>query len=138
MLWKRNRFTDVEKKLCYQGEGNGRGKDWEFGIVRGKLLYIGSINNKVLLHSTGKYIQYSITNHMEKEKNCWAGKDFKTISCRVVTPFQRYTDEGSRKHTCLIIRLIGGKAWNQTLFFQFRCPLQWFIKFLTSCSIIHF
>ena len=45
-----------------------RGKDWEFGIVRGKLLYIGSINNKVLLHSTGKYIQYSIINHVGKEK----------------------------------------------------------------------
>ena len=36
-------------------EGGG-GKDWEFGINRGKLLCIGWLNNKVLLYSTGNYI----------------------------------------------------------------------------------
>ena len=47
--------------------GVGRGaKDWECGISRGKLLYIGWIN-KVLLYSTGNYIQYSVTNHNGKE-----------------------------------------------------------------------
>ena len=50
--------------------GDGRGKNWEFGTVRGKLLYIGSINIKALLYSTGKDIQYSMINHMGKEKNC--------------------------------------------------------------------
>ena len=33
---------------CQAGAGRG-GKDWEFGISRGKVLYIGWINNKVLL-----------------------------------------------------------------------------------------
>ena len=34
----------------------GGGKDWEFGISRCKLLYIGWINHKVLLYNTGNYI----------------------------------------------------------------------------------
>ena len=34
------------------GEGGG-GKDWEFGISRCKVIYIGLINNKVLLYSKG-------------------------------------------------------------------------------------
>ena len=38
-----------------KGEGWG-GKDGEFGINRGKLLYTGWINNKILLYSTGNYI----------------------------------------------------------------------------------
>ena len=32
--------------------------DWEFGISRGKLLYVVWINHKVLLYSTGNCIQY--------------------------------------------------------------------------------
>ena len=37
----------------------GRGEremDWEFGVTICKLLYVGWINNKVLLYSTGNYI----------------------------------------------------------------------------------
>ena len=41
--------------------------DWEFGISRCKLLYIGWINNKVLLYSTGNYIHYPVINHNGKE-----------------------------------------------------------------------
>ena len=33
---------------CHKVGGGGR-KDWEFGMSRCKLLYIGWINNKVLL-----------------------------------------------------------------------------------------
>ena len=48
----------------------GRG----FGVSRCKLsiLYIEWINNKVLLYSTGNYIQYPVTNHhgKEYEKEC--------------------------------------------------------------------
>ena len=49
---------------------------WEFGIRRCKLLYIGWINNKVLLYSvsynklysvSGNYIQYPIINHNGKD-----------------------------------------------------------------------
>ena len=39
----------------------------EFGVSRHKLLYIEWINKKVLLHSTGNYIQYSKINHNVKE-----------------------------------------------------------------------
>ena len=47
--------------------GSRGGKDWEFGISRGKLLYIEWINNKVLLYSTGNYIQCPVINHNGKE-----------------------------------------------------------------------
>ena len=48
---------------CQGGGWDGGGKDWEFGISRGKLSYIEWINNKVLLYSTGNYIQYPVINH---------------------------------------------------------------------------
>ena len=48
------------------GWGQRGGKDWEFGISRCKLVYIGWIN-KVLLYSAGNYIQYPVTNHDGKE-----------------------------------------------------------------------
>ena len=41
--------------------------DWEFGISIGKLLYIGWMNNKVLLNSTGNCIQYPVINHNRKK-----------------------------------------------------------------------
>ena len=41
--------------------------DWEVGISRCKLVYIEWINNTVLLHSTGNYIQYPVINHSGKE-----------------------------------------------------------------------
>ena len=46
--------------------------DWEFGISSCKRLYIEWINNKVLLYSTGNYIQYPVINHngKEYEKEC--------------------------------------------------------------------
>ena len=48
-----------------RGVDAGGGKDREFGISRCKLLYIGWIN-KVLLYSTGNYIQYPVINHNGK------------------------------------------------------------------------
>ena len=50
-----------------KGGGKGGEKDWEFGISRCKLVYLGWINNKVLLYSTGSYIQYPVINHNGKE-----------------------------------------------------------------------
>ena len=41
--------------------------DWEFGVSRCKLLYIEWINSKVLLYSTGNYIQHPVINHNGKE-----------------------------------------------------------------------
>ena len=46
--------------------------EWEFGISRCKLLYIEWMDNKVLLYSTGNYVQYLVINHSGKEykKEC--------------------------------------------------------------------
>ena len=41
--------------------------DWELGVSRCKLLHIQWINNKILLYSTGNYIQYFVINHNGKE-----------------------------------------------------------------------
>ena len=49
------------------GRGDGGGMDYEFGISRCKLVYIEWINNKVLLYSTGNYIQDPGINHNGKE-----------------------------------------------------------------------
>ena len=45
----------------------GRGKDSEFGVSRCKLSHTGWINNKVLLYSTGNYIQYPVINYSGEE-----------------------------------------------------------------------
>ena len=54
-----------------RGWGGG-GMDWEFGISRCKLLYTEWIDNKVLLYSTGNYIQYPGISHNENnmKKEC--------------------------------------------------------------------
>ena len=46
--------------------------DWEFGVGRCKLLHIEWINHKVLLYSTGNYIQCPGINRNGKEykKEC--------------------------------------------------------------------
>ena len=60
--------TDVDNRLVVaKGDGGGGGMEWEFGICRCKLLYREWINNKVLLYSTGNYIQYPVINHNGKE-----------------------------------------------------------------------
>ena len=53
--------------MVAKGEGFGGGKDWEFGISRSTLVHIGWINNKVLLDSTGNYVQYPVINHNGNE-----------------------------------------------------------------------
>ena len=60
-----------EQTCGCQGKWGG-GMDWEYGISRCKLLYIKWINNRVLLYSTGNYIQYPVINHngREYEKEC--------------------------------------------------------------------
>ena len=50
-----------------RGRSGGRGMDWEFGVGRYKLLHLEWINNKVLLYSTGNYIQSPGINHNGKE-----------------------------------------------------------------------
>ena len=67
-LQNRNRLiVDIENRLVVaKGEGGGRGVDWVFAISRCKLLHLEWIN-KVLLYSTGNYIQYPVINYNGKE-----------------------------------------------------------------------
>ena len=53
--------------MAAKGECGGRGMDWESGVNRFKLLHLEWINNKVLMYSTGKYIEYPVINHNGKE-----------------------------------------------------------------------
>ena len=64
---KQKQTHSHSKQTCgYQGRGDSRGKDWEFGISRCKLLHTGCIN-KVLLYSTGNYTQYLVITYTGKE-----------------------------------------------------------------------
>lgn len=49
-----NLFTKQKRLVVAGGRGVGGGMNWEFGISRWELLYIGWIN-KILLHSTENY-----------------------------------------------------------------------------------
>ena len=49
--------------------------DWEFEFSRCRLLHIEWINSKVLLYSTGNYIQHSVINHNRK----WYEKEYMYI-----------------------------------------------------------
>ena len=54
--------THREQTYGCQGKDDvGERMGWEFGIGRSKL------NNKVLMYSTGKYIQYPEINHNGRE-----------------------------------------------------------------------
>ena len=68
-LPNRNRLTDTEIRLVVaKGEGGRRRvMDWEFEVDIRKLLLSEWMNNKVLLYSTGNYIQSPGINHDEKE-----------------------------------------------------------------------
>ena len=56
-----------EQTCGCQGAGGGRGMEWEFGVGRCKLLHLEWIKDKVLMYSTGNYIQYPLINHNGKE-----------------------------------------------------------------------
>ena len=60
-------YTHIYRLVVAKWEAGGRGMVWEFGMSRCKLVYIGWINNKVLLYSTGNYIQHPVINHNGKE-----------------------------------------------------------------------
>ena len=59
--------SQTQNGLVVANREVGRGgKDWEFGIGRYKLLYTKWINNKILLYSTGNYIQYLVITYKGK------------------------------------------------------------------------
>ena len=66
-LQNRNRLPDIKNNLMVtKEEGRKEGINQEFEISRYKLLHVKQINNKVLLHNTGHYIQYPVINLMKK------------------------------------------------------------------------
>ena len=76
-MFLRDRLTDIENRLVVAGIGGmgwGGGEGWtgKLGSVVANYLYIEWINNKVLLYSTGNYIQYPEIYHNGKEykKEC--------------------------------------------------------------------
>ena len=61
----------MENRLVVAKEEEGRsGMDWEFGVSRGKLLHLEWINSKVLLYSTGNYIQSPGMMETNIKKEC--------------------------------------------------------------------
>ena len=65
---KKIRLRQTEQTCGCQGGGRVQvGMDREFGVSRCRVLYIILwIDNKVLLWSTGNYIQYPVINHNGK------------------------------------------------------------------------
>ena len=58
----------IENRLVVaKREGFGGRMEWEVEVGKYKLLSIGWVKNKVLLHSTENSIQYLIINHNGKE-----------------------------------------------------------------------
>ena len=57
------------KTIKYYAKGEMVGEGWigNLGLGDASWLYIKWINNKVLLYSTGNYIQYSVTSYNGKE-----------------------------------------------------------------------
>ena len=83
-LSTKQKQTHIENRLVVaKGEGGRRRKNWKSRISRCKLLYIGWINNKVLLYSTGNYIQQPMINHNGKahKKECIS----ESLCCTVET-----------------------------------------------------
>ena len=59
---------DIENVLVVtKGKEGERGMDGEFGVSRCKLLHLERIDNKVLLYSTGNYIQFPWIVHGGQE-----------------------------------------------------------------------
>ena len=78
-------------------------KDWELVISRCKLLFIGWIDNKVLLYSIGNCILYLVINHNGKEHE-------KNIYIHICV----YNEEGNGtplQYFCLENPMDGGAWW---------------------------
>ena len=63
---KKQMHRHREQTCGCQGGGGEGGKNWKFGISRCQLIYLRWINNKILLYTTGNYIQYLMINLREK------------------------------------------------------------------------
>ena len=57
----------TDSEIILMGEGWEKRMDWESEVGRCKLLHLEWINNKVLLYSTGNYIQSPGIKHNGKK-----------------------------------------------------------------------
>ena len=63
----KEKIENLSKEVEIIKRINGKYRIEKIIILKKILLYIGWIKNKVLLYSTGNYIQYSVINHIGKE-----------------------------------------------------------------------
>ena len=63
--------SQTQKQTCGCPRGGKSRQTGILGLADATFIYRMVINNKVLLHTTGNYVQYLMINHMEKnvEKN---------------------------------------------------------------------
>ena len=66
LIYETEADSQTENRFLSKVREDEAGIDWEFEISRCKVLQVGCINNKVLLYSTGNYIQYAVINHNGK------------------------------------------------------------------------
>ena len=71
-LYMKQKQTHRHKQTVVGRRERRLGKGWSQRLGLANLLYVGWINNKVLLYSTGNCIQYPRTNHNKKNilKEC--------------------------------------------------------------------
>ena len=68
LIYEKEIDPQIENRLVVaKGKWGEGGLYWEFGTSKCKLFCIKWINNKVLLYSTGNYIQYPVMNHNGKD-----------------------------------------------------------------------
>ena len=94
--------------------GGGGEMDGEFGIRRCKLLNIEWINNKVLLYSTGNYIQSPVINHngkeYEKEYTCITESLCCTAEITIVNQLHFNKINLKKKPKCISEHILSIKA----------------------------
>ena len=125
-LWNGNRLRLREQLHGCQWRGGQEGVDWEFWISRCKLSYIEWISNKVLLYSTGNYIQNPVINYNRKEYKkeciCISEKWSVTLNTYYIPYFRIQCLQ-------LILILLLPHFRNQTL-------LQWISFSCSCCSVV--
>ena len=82
-------------------ERGGRGTGWESGVSWCELLYTGWINTKILLNSTGNYLQYPVLSHNKKENKRQRERECVCV-CVCVRVRQRETER-----VCVYVRHSG-------------------------------
>ena len=64
LFTKQKQIVDIESGFVIdRREGGGSGMNGEFGVSRYELLHLEWIRNRILLYSTGNYVQYLGVEH---------------------------------------------------------------------------